>query len=199
METRILKVFSCLLWCSVVLSSCGGGSPHVAVLQGNYAFGRGHYQTATVHYFGADVRQEHEAYISYNLGNVYYALGELDAARESWDIAAGEAPDQILFGVHFNRGVLFYELARYREAHIEFRQALKIDESSVDAKINLELSLQKLESSDSAGAERAVAQVDEGDQLGTQAVRVLQYIRRKERQRWFAEEGPTRESATNDW
>lgn len=188
-----------LLAAAFLLSSCNVAGPHVSVLRGNYSFGRGQYQAATVHYLSANVRPEHEPYIDYNLGNVYYALGELDAALGKWADAAAEAPDQILFGVHFNRGVLNYELGRYEDAYSEFRRCLEIDGTSVDAKINLELSLQKLEATSALGPSRAAVSAEQSGELGAQAARILEYIRRKERQRWVADDRTLEHTAQNDW
>lgn len=202
MVERVLRsvLFAATFASSVsVLVSCGGSSPHLAVLQGNYAFGRGDYQTATVHYLTANAREDHEPWIDYNLGNVYYALGELDAALEQWEVAAADAPDEILFGVHFNRGVLYYELAHYESAYREFRDALEIDGSSVEAKINLELSLQKSGGVEGGPSARGTISGSESEEVGAQAARVLQYIRRKERQRWSGDDDTIEQPSSNDW
>ena len=196
MEGRILRRIALLAGlglAALLATSCN--SSHISVLRGNYAFGRGQYQTATVHYLTAEPREDHRQFVDYSSGNHAQALGELDAALQQWDVAATEAPDEILFGVHFNRGVLYYELAQYASAYVEFRRALEIDGTSVDAKINLELSLQRIGAP--APATRGVA--EEAQEIGAQTARVLEYIRRKERQRWSAEDGDIRETEANDW
>jgi tetratricopeptide (TPR) repeat protein len=202
MERRVLKllpqVVVILVLTLAFLPSCNV-APHVSVLRGNYAFGRGQYQTATVHYLTADVREEYKPWISYNLGNVYYALGEMEAASGEWEQALDDATAQIRFGVHFNRGVLSYELGRYETAYSEFRQALEIDGSSVDAKVNLELSLQKLEATRKLSPGRPSVTVSPDQEMGTQSGRILEYVRRKERQRWFADDRTQPDSAVNDW
>jgi tetratricopeptide (TPR) repeat protein len=170
---------------AAALSGCGMES-HLRVLRGNYAYGQGRFQSATVDYLRAWENAEYQAWIAYNLGNVYYALGEVQAALGMWERAQESDEADILFGVTFNKGVFYYERGRYQDAYTQFTHALEIDPASVDAKINLELALQKI---------RAGEQVVRGDPAGggdggpsPQTVRILEYVRRKEETRWFATE-----------
>ncbi len=170
----------------VLLSGCGA-EPHLRVIRGNYAYGQGRFQRATVDYLRAWENDEYRAQIAYNLGNVYYALGEVQAALGMWQRAQESGNADILFGVTFNKGVFYYERGRYQDAYTQFKRALEIDPGSVDAKVNLELALEKI---------RASEQVVRGDASETgsdgapsaQSVRILEYIRRKEGSRWFATE-----------
>ena len=176
----------------VLLSGCGAES-HLRVIRGNYAYGQGRFQRATVDYLRAWENDEYRAQIAYNLGNVYYALGEVQAALGMWQRAQESGEADILFGVTFNKGVFYYERGRYQDAYTQFKRALEIDPGSVDAKVNLELALEKI---------RASEQVVRGDPSvagsegapSAQSVRILEYIRRKEGSRWFAteqvEDGP---------
>ena len=64
----------------VLLTLAAGGSrePRLATLTGNYAFARGDYVRATSNYLNAGGDTE-RAHLTYNLGNTYLALGEIDA------------------------------------------------------------------------------------------------------------------------
>jgi tetratricopeptide (TPR) repeat protein len=171
---------------AAALSGCGMES-HIRVLRANYAYGQGRFQNATVDYLRAWEAAEYQPWIAYNLGNVYYALGEVQAALGMWQRAQESDEPDILFGVTFNKGVFYYERGRYQDAYTQFQHALEIDPASVDAKTNLELALQKI---------RAGEQVVRGDPTGgaggegpsPQTVRILEYVRRKEETRWFATE-----------
>lgn len=181
---RSLVAVAALAIVLALFSGCGMES-HLRVLRGNYAHGQGRFQNATVDYLRAWENAEYQEWIAYNLGNVYYALGEVQAALGMWQRAQESDEPDIVFGVTFNKGVFYYERGRYQDAYTQFKQALEIDPASVDAKINLELALRKI---------RAGEQVVRGDPSTggdgptPQTVRILEYVRRKEETRWFATE-----------
>jgi tetratricopeptide (TPR) repeat protein len=182
----------------LLLSGCGA-EPHLHVLAGNYAYGQGRFQNATVDYLRAWQEEDYKPWIAYNLGNVYYALGEVQAALGMWQRAQESDEADILFGVTFNKGVFYYERGRYRDAYNQFKHALEIDPASVDAKINLELALQKIQAS-----EQVVRGEPGGGEEGdggpsAQTVRILEYVRRKEETRWFATEEVEEEPDTPNW
>ncbi|MFP4374484.1 MAG: tetratricopeptide repeat protein [Spirochaetaceae bacterium] len=171
---------------AVLLSGCAAES-HLRVVRGNYSYGQGRFQRATVDYLRAWENAEYRARIAYNLGNVYYALGEVQAAFGMWQRAQESDDRDIIFGVTFNKGVFYYERGRYQDAYTQFKHALEIDPASVDAKVNLELALQKIRASEQVVRSDPSAGGGE-DGPSAQSVRVLEYVRRKEGSRWFATE-----------
>jgi tetratricopeptide (TPR) repeat protein len=181
------------------LSSCGMVEPHLSVLRGNYAFGQGRYQAATVRYLAALERGQLDQWVSFNLGNVYFALGENESALGMWQTARASDSETLLFGVHFNTGLLFYEAGRYREAYDEFVRALRLDSTSVEAKINLELALARVQAGDGVAApRRGETNVQEGESPD-EAQRILQFIRRREEPRWFAVDQIPEQESSRDW
>ncbi len=182
-----------------ILGGCGNGVVYVDAVRGNYAHQQGRYQDATVNYLRALEQGIFTEGFSYNLGNVYHALGEPDAALAMWERAASAEDPEIRFRFRFNRGNLYYELGRYRDAYNEFRKALEIDSTSVEAKINLELSLLKIQaygvSAESVPEERP--QADRQESRETE--RMLEYVRRKEGQRWSASQPQADSADVEDW
>jgi tetratricopeptide (TPR) repeat protein len=65
----------------LLLASCA--SPRLNVLTGNYRYSRGEYPQAVIRYFEAVEKERYLAFLAYNLGNAYYALGESLAAVET--------------------------------------------------------------------------------------------------------------------
>lgn len=197
MEKSLLKTGAV---CAMLfaLSSCGAGGAYVEVLKGNYHYQQGRFAEATLEYLTALEEETYPEWISYNLGNVYHALGEAEAAFEVW-AAAGEASDRELrFRVLFNTGTLLYELGRYREAYDEFRKALRLDGTDIDAKINLELCLRKVQAlSGGSGASERSARAAQDER--SEAARILEYIGRKEGYRWSAERDDRIEPDPRDW
>ena len=138
-------------------------------------------------------------YLSFNLANVYHSLGETGAALSAWNRASESEDPDLLFGTSFNRGVLLYELGRFRDAYDQFRYALTIDPSSVAAKANLELSLQKIEAGESVSSSNLSEGGNSSGTLSREQQRTLEYVRRKEEQLWQANEEIVDESASRDW
>ena len=198
MARRALIVIGIVL-STLFVSSCSVLQPHLALLRGNYSYGQGEFQQATMSYLRALEEQEYASWLEYNLGNVYYALGELSAAFEMWE-AAGESSDQeLLFNVSFNRGVAYYELGEYQKAYDQFVYALELKSSSVAAKRNLELSLRKLRAGNTVQQVQQSAEAEPQQDTQAEALRILDYIRRKEEQRWFAADREEPEEAPRDW
>jgi tetratricopeptide (TPR) repeat protein len=196
MAWRVVGLLGTLL----LLGSCSLLEPHSSVVQGNYAYGQGDYQSATVAYLRALDEEEFDSFIQYNLANVYHALGESGAAFELWNRAADGADEELLFRISFNKGVAHYELGEYGQAFEELRNALTIKSSSVAAKRNLELTLRKLRASQSVQEVSTQTESAEGDRApSAEALRVLEYMRRKEEQRWFASENAPTEESVKDW
>ena len=184
----------------LLVSACDVSSPHISVLRGNHAFEQGNYQAATVHYLEHWDNEAYEPWIAYNLGNVYHFLGEFDAAEEMWRSAGEEEDERLRFAVAFNTGVMAYELAQYTRAYTLFREALVLDSSSLAAKRNLELALRKLEAGEGIEERGAPSQGEQGQQeLSSDAVRILEYVRRKEGAQWVAPDQQQPAQSGRDW
>ena len=187
-----LGVFVCL--CSLFFTGCGPRNLYLDVIQGNYHYGRGRYQEAIILYLRALEAERHSEWVLYNLGNAYHSLGENSAAADVWERAALTEDPRLLFHVAYNKGCLYYEMGRYREAYGEFRQALRITPSAVDAKINLELSLRKMNLSGGSPPQERGSQPAPGEDPG----RILDYVSRREGSRWTATDAID-SSGSEDW
>ncbi len=182
------------------LSGCSAGGPMAAVLQGNLAYGRGEFQVALVHYLSAQENVSDRGWLLFNSGNVYYALGEQDAALAAWNDARQTGTTLLMHAASYNRGVLLYQRGDYRDAYDEFRYALSVNAKSIAAKTNLELALQKTRSAEQAeqiGEE--VAGEGPGDDTDEVSLRILEYVRRKEAQRWYANRESDDTTDLRDW
>ncbi|PIE05032.1 MAG: hypothetical protein CSA76_01125 [Spirochaetales bacterium] len=169
------------------LSSCSNAAPSADVLAGNLSYGRGQYQKAILQYLHAgDTAAVGRDVIYYDLANVYFALGEGDAALRSWGLAEENTDNvDILFRVAFNRGVLYYLRGHYDEAYRAFKRALKLRPGDVDAKINLEESLSRVRSTATRSRESEGAAAENGPE---DRQRLLDYVRRKEAGAWKSKE-----------
>jgi len=215
MERPLLKA-AAIVVAAWLMAGCSGYGSMLDVARGNLAFGRGDYQVALVRYMGATNEDRDAAWIQFNVANVYYALGEHEAALEFWDSARSTAQSSetgsgtggeasLLFASTFNRGVLLFQQGNYRAASDEFVYALSINPRNADAKTNLELALAKLRASEAASnAEGSSTSVDlasdeQGDGADEQTLRLLEYVRRKETQQWFANRELDTGEESRDW
>ncbi len=188
----------------VMMASCTLSTADLALVQGNYHYARGDYQAAMVQYFKAMAAGgENQFLVQYNLGNVYYSLGEFEAAGRMWDLAARTTDSELLFAVHFNQGIAFYSQGRFQEAMDNYRLVLGLKPDSMDAKLNLEHAQQKIRS-----AERLInpiPSVKPGPASSASgnnpfdANRLLEFVTNKENQHWKAPSNPVGNSGGADW
>ena len=189
--------FPMILILALTSASCRNAAPSVNVLRGNLSYGRGQNQKAILDYLSADdAGNLGKDVIYYNLANVYFALGEGDAALRTWSMAENRTDDtDLLFRIAFNRGVLYYHRGHYDEAYRSFRRALILRPGDIDAKVNLEESLSRVRST-------APSQPDAGEEVGGEGdedrQRLLDYVRRKEADAWTAQDQNSEEH-TADW
>ncbi len=195
MARNVLRPLLPALLAVLFFSGCTVVGPHLSVLAGNFAHAQGRYQQATVRYLEVIELDEYRAAVSYNLGNVYHSLGEASAALTLWEEAEGTDDPSLLYGVRYNRGVLYYELGRYAEAYEQFSRALEIDPGSIPAKVNLELALEKVQAAVARRDARSVLdQQPEADTL-----RILEFVRRREQRRAQANRDPGPVDSLDDW
>ena len=181
MEKYFLTGF--IFYLLFTFTSCNNTSAYLNVVEGNYAFSRGEYQEANLDYLKVNDKKLFRDYLSYNLGNVYYALGEIDSAFTEWHSIDNEPVNDITIRSFFNTGVLLFELSRYEEAFKIFRKILELDSSNVNAKINLEHCIQKMNFT----TENRVNSQDtsmEKFEKAEDVSRVLDFVKRRESHVW---------------
>lgn len=183
MEGYVLKnriVPAVLILLSFFLfTSCDEAAAAYRVAQGNYSYARGAYQKANLNYFMAEEKKAEPEIIAFNLGTVFYALGEVDSARELWGGVDPGEDRELAFRLIYNRGILQYREGAYHEAYDNFKKALQLNPASVEAKINLEHSFAKMNARES-GTPEAVPGVPSVSAGSEEVQRVLEFIRRNE-------------------
>jgi tetratricopeptide (TPR) repeat protein len=181
LEKYFLKGF--ILFLLLIFSSCSNSKAYLDVISGNYAFSRGEYQEANLDYLKVADFEQYNDYISYNLGNVYYALGEIDSAFKEWQHIDGDIVNEIIIRSFFNTGVLLFELSRYEEAYETFRNILELDPSNINAKINLEYCIHKMDFSQENRIDSRESTSEEL-QKTDDVSRVLDFVKRRESNIW---------------
>jgi Ca-activated chloride channel family protein len=131
-------------------------------------------------------------YAEYGLGSVYLSLDEgaaalrhFAAAEEGLTNVLREDHRELIYRIHYNRGVVRFHAGDFGAAADQFRTALETDGSRIEAKRNLELSLLSL-SQKETGAAASLSLNSEAPQKGLQVL--FDYIRRKESDQWKSRE-----------
>lgn len=181
--------------CSIeTLVSTGRNIPGMLrIMEGNFFNSRNQYTQAIAAYLQALRYTEARPYGELGLGVAYYSLDEGAAALERF-AAAGEAlqdlpkgaSPELVYRIHYNRGVVCFKEGDYAGAAAAFRQALETDNSRIEAKRNLELSLSALAQERRATVVSPQEEVETESKAGASAL--FEYLYRKEQNQWKSRE-----------
>ncbi len=133
---------------SVVLAgwlSFLGGPAHRKTEKGNGLYEEGAYEEALRAYTEAQIAAPEAPELHYDIGNVLFRQGNLEASAEAFDRALGSAPQSLAPIAAYNLGNSLYEQGRYDEAARAYVRALRQAPGDRDAKRNLELALRALQ------------------------------------------------------
>lgn len=195
----VRSILKSLLFIAALLSitSCERLVESGTIIAGNQKYRSGEYQEAIIDYLKGVNSESNRDYFYYNLGNVYTSLGEYPAAFSIWSRTDGGVNSQLKYNLLYNRGFLEFKLGNYKDAYNLFQQALIIMPSSINAKINLEITLNKMSAASyNQNPEKSDKNLGvKGTSDETQ--RILEYVRQKEAMSWgINHQGQELE---NDW
>jgi Ca-activated chloride channel family protein len=119
--------------------------------------------------------------LSLNEGNA--ALDRFAAAQKALRSLSGENHRDLRYRISYNRGIVYFEKEDFGEAARQFRNALEIDGTRVEAKRNLELSLLALSRAGTPVSSPAdLVSGPGGNEI------LFDYIRQKEQNQWKSRE-----------
>lgn len=186
-----------LLLLLILFSSCE--QPYGDVIMGNHDYRRGDFQQAIVHYLSVSSHPQYKEWITYNLGNVFYMLGEYPSALEEWKNSETAKSERLLFHLYFNKGVLYYQRGEYTNSSREFRKALTFIPTNQEAKINLEYALRKVHMKIKPPAQTETVADDQEKPHDKTTSHILEYVRRNETLRRPAAGGEQAMEGVKDW
>lgn len=173
------------------LTSCNAQTKTAgAVLSGVLYWSTDDYQKAA----DAFGRAEHLARISddeaalpyarYGLSSAYLMQNDSAAALEALALLPTDSPPLVQFGALYNSGIIAYRAGDFARAAERFKKALLVDSTNRNAKINLELSMNKLNVQTQQGASVS-SPINETPAVdsATQA-EVFSIIREQEQNQW---------------
>lgn len=134
---------------TIFFTSCS--SDTTKIMKGAYAFNQQQYSHAISMFLEVNESAEQENNVEslnfalYDLGTTYAMLEEDEAALQKYASIAQDAPEKVRYSAFYNAGIISHKNGNYEEATNYFRKALEIDNTSIDAKINMELSIAQSE------------------------------------------------------
>ena len=127
--------------------------------------------------------QELLQYGLFGLASSYIMQEEETAALEKLELISGDAPNNIRFATYYNTGIIAHKHGDYKKAQEAFKQALLIDSTNIDAKINYELSLMKITANSSAGKQE-LTPISKSEDDSSIENTLFSVIRENEKNRW---------------
>ena len=203
--SKASMVFVVSLIAASSISFTGCSSSSVEVLRGSFAFIQKQYSKAVSHFHSAQETMEKTgktqdlSYTLYDLGTAYSLLGEDEAAMEKFIQIAADAPVQVRYGAYYNAGIIAHKNEDYEHAVEYFKKALEADSTRVDAKINLELSIQSVEVNVQHSQSQAVPTAEENSINQDMEKAVFERIKENDQKQWKNSESNQNQSLADDY
>ena len=132
----------------------------------------------------ANDKRINQSYALYDLGTAYIMLGEDNSALEQFKNIAEDAPDNVRYSAFYNAGVLAWRNSDFEDAQEYFKKALEIDSSKIDAKINLELSMQQVQAKGQQNQSNQIQASQEESSPQNLENAVFEHIKENDQKQW---------------
>ncbi len=139
-----------------------------------------------------------EQYALYDLAVTYLSQNENNAAMERFRQINLRTSAEVGYATSYNCGIIAYRSGDYNSAAYYFKEALRIDGSKLDAKVNLELSLKNAEK-EAKAKENAISQVSESNTAGSMERAVFERIREYDKKQWKNSENSENSGTASDY
>jgi tetratricopeptide (TPR) repeat protein len=161
--SRQARLLPALLLTLILLTGCAAAQNR----QGNQLYAGQQYDQAMLSYQDAQAELPEQAELHYNIGNTLHRTGNYARAISETLQLRPDAPANLLTAAAYNLGNSLYRLEQYADAVEAYKQALRLKPDDLDAKVNLELALRKLqEEQEQEEQAQQQEQQDQEDQPG---------------------------------
>jgi Ca-activated chloride channel homolog len=205
-KNMVLTVMLCMS--PFFFTSCSSGRVGNAkeILRSSWAWYQKKYRSAIAGFLRAEENayQENDKvtvqYAQYNLAATYIMQGEYNVAAGCLKRITPDAPPQVMYAAYYNCGIIAYRNGNYSEAVDFFRNALKVDNSKIEAKENLEIARHQQTAKEAHGRESELIPVTENDSdISTVESAVFQRIRENDEKQWKNSEPEQKSESASDY
>lgn len=137
-------------------------------------------------------------YAVYDLAVTYLSQNENDAALDRFAQVVDFADKPVKYATLYNCGIIAYRKGDFEASAHYFREAMKIDSSKMNAKINLELSLKNSEK-EAKAKENGISQVSETNGSDTLEKAIFERIREYDKKQWKNSEKTEKSNSIMDY
>lgn len=138
-------------------------------------------------------------YALYDLGTAYSLLGEDEPAMNRFVAIPDTAPDNVRYAAFYNAGIIAHKNEKFQEAQNYFRKALEIDSTKIEAKINMELSMQMAQETARQKESQAIPAQEEKEDLQDMEKAVFNHIKEKDQKQWKNSESNQQSNLADDY
>ncbi len=191
--------------CVFLFTSCGTSiSDSATVLQSSWNWYQQKYNKAIAGFLqsacNAQKNEEPvlEQYAIYDLAVTYLSKSENEAALVRFSQISQNAPKPVLYATYYNMGIIAFRAGDYETSASCFKNALKVDGSKMNAKINLELSLINSEKEQKA-RNNAVKEISASEDNDSMERAIFRRIREIDKKQWKNSENKENQSSSQDF
>lgn len=166
-----------------------GTGESTKILFGSYEWHKKNYRKAVALFLSVvenadEERQQTLDYSLYDLATAYSMSGEEAAALDRYSQISADAPQIVRYNAYYNAGIIAHNQGNFDSASEYFRKALEIDNTRLDAKINLELSIQMTEAQSRQNESEILPTHEEKEHNQDLENTVFQHIKENDKKQW---------------
>ena len=167
----------------------GCNSDTYNVLQGTVAWHNKDYKVSVAKYKNVAEKEENkdsfvQDYALYNLGASYSMLNEEKSAIDKFSQISANSPKNVQYGAFYNMGVIHFKNGEYDLAKDYFKKAIQIDNSKIEAKINMELSIKMVQAEVKQNQTEALPASESKEKMPDMEDALFEHIKEQDKKQW---------------
>lgn len=188
-STKNLKGINSSLIFLICFLFIGCNSDTFNILEGTVAWHKKDYKVSVAKYKNVvdneESKNEHsKEFALYNLGVSYSMLNEKKSALEKYSQITEKSPKNVQYGAYYNTGVIHFLNADYDLATESFKKAIQIDNTKIEAKINMELSIKKYQTEVKQAQSEAIPAAEAKEKLPEMEDALFEHIKEQDKKQW---------------